>query len=119
MAIPELEVLNARRAWAESQALLGAVPSRTLGRVDVGWHVATTHPEVGAFAVARSGGPYDVDGPEELVGDILRLSVGGREVFVFCVGGADVPTDLSLSRPAFFKLDLLTRESVDALVEVI
>lgn len=113
--ITEMEVQHARRAFAEAQALLRGVATRSLGEIAVGWHGAAAHPEVGAFAVVRDGGPFD----DELIGDVLRLTVAGREAFVYCVGGADVPTDLSLSRPAFLRLDWLTRESTRAIVEVV
>lgn len=112
--VPEEEVLWARRAWGKSQALLDGSALRNYGPVAVGWHEATTHHEVGAFAVVRTGGPWD-----ELIGEILRLTYANRSVFVYCFGGANVPTDLSLSRPAFLRLALLSNESVNAIVEVV
>lgn len=110
----ELEVMWARRAIDTAQGYFRAAPVRAIGVMDVGWHDSTTHPEVGSFAVIRSGGLLD-DG--ETVGEIVRVGAGEREVFAFVIGGADVPTELSLSRPLFIRLALLTTEALSASVD--
>lgn len=109
----EMEVMWARRALAEAQDFLRGVPSGSPTPIDLGWHDSTTHPEVGSFAVVRAGGPLD----DSAVGSVMRLSFSGREVFAYVVGGADVPTDLSLSRPLFARLALLSSETVRATME--
>lgn len=110
----EQEVQWSRRAFPEAQALLRGVPLAGLRFVEVGWHDATTHPEVGSIAVVRTGGPL-----EDLVGEVLRVTRSGREVFVYCYGGAGVPTDLSLARRPFMALDHLARESSRCGVEAV
>lgn len=113
--VGETEILNARRAFPMAQALLSGVAVRRLPeRVAVGWYGTETHPEAGAFAVVRDG-----FGLDELVGEVLQVTVAGRSVYVYVVGARGVPTDIALSRRAFFALGRLSRESLLAGVEVV
>lgn len=115
MAVPEQELLDSRRAFPMAQSLLGDVPSRRLsGLVTVGWHANDVHPEAGSVAVVGRLSPL-----AGLVGDIVRVTVGTRQVFVFVLGARDVPVDLSLARRPFSVLALLTTTSVSAIVEVV
>jgi hypothetical protein len=111
-----LELESSRRAFPESQRLLGAPVERRLeGTVDLGWHGTETSDESGAVAVARLGGPYE----EVLVGEVLRFSTGVRECYVYCWETADIPWDLSVSRRAFAALGGLFHESLVVTVEVV
>lgn len=112
--IVEEEVALARRAFPKAQELLAGVPEGQPRYIDVGWYDSEAHPETGAFALAREGGPHT-----DLVGQILRVENEGRVVFVYVVGGGDVPHDLSLYRRAFFGLGLLTHESLGCHVEAV
>jgi hypothetical protein len=114
MAVIEPEILIGRRAFATAQQLLAGVPLRRLGRIDVGWYGTDTHPEQGAFAVVRDGA-----GLAELVGEVLKVTVGSRVVFVYVVGARGVPAQLAVSRRAFLALGLLSLDSVPAVVEVV
>ena len=113
-----IEMHNAQRGWDASQELLRGDPERRVGLIDVGWHEGTLHP-AGALALVRFGSDYaDPASADYLVGDVLRLSGGAREAFVYVYGAADVPYDLSLSRAAFIRLDRLTRSAAQFVVEV-
>lgn len=115
MAVTEPEILIGRRAFPMAQTLLAGVAVRRLaGRVDVGWYGTETHPEVGAFAVVRDGFGFD-----DLIGEVLRVTAARRSVFVYVVGARGVPTDIALSRRAFFGLGRLSHESLPAIVEVV
>lgn len=112
----EPEVMAARRAWAKSQELLAGVPLRTVsGALDVGWHDSAVEEEQGATAVVAVSAELD-----DLIGEVLRVSCGGRAIFVYVLGSRAVPTPLSVARHAFFPtLGLLTHESLSCRVEVV
>ena len=116
MAEPvEPEVAAARRSWLAAQAALDAPTVRVLpGTIATGWHDTSAHPERGFFAVVRQDGPL-----LDLIGELLRVSVRGRSVIVYCMASADVPFDLSLARRAMFPLAALPRDYVDCSVEVL
>lgn len=112
---PEPEILMGLRGFPDAQLdLAGSALSQWPGIVDVSWYDTAIRPEVGSFAVVRDGGPMG-----DLVGEILRIVYGERSVFVYCIGASDVPTDLALARRAFLALDVLNRESISVLVQVI
>lgn len=114
MAI-EQELLDSRRAFATAQELLAGVPSRRLsGLVTVGWHSNDVHPETGSVAVVGL-----TSGLDELVGEIVLVTVDSRSVFAWVIGARDVPVDLSLARRPFEALSLLAAESLAAVVEVV
>lgn len=115
VVIDEPEILTGRRAFPKAQQLLAGVPLRRLPeRVNVGWYGTETHPEAGSFAVVRDGAGLD-----DLIGEVLRVAVGARSVFVYVVGARGVPTDLALARRPFLALGLLSQESLPAVVEVV
>lgn len=111
----EPEIMWGRRAFPQAQQLLaGAIDHSLPGVVATGWHDTSVQAEMGAFAVVRGGAGLD-----DLIGEILLVEAQNRGVYVYCLGSADVPTDLSLARRAFFALGLLALESLDATVSVI
>lgn len=115
MAAAEPELLAIRRAFPKAQELLFSVPLSRIYAGPVGWHGTQVDPELGSSAaVVRSGAGLD-----ELIGEVLRITVGDRTpVFVYVVGARDVPTDVSVARRAFMALGLLAVEHVEAIVEV-
>lgn len=102
-----------RRAFPKSQELLAATPVRTVGVLSVGWHGASVHAEQGAAAVVGLDAGLD-----DLLGELLHVSVDGREVYVLVFGARDVTQPLSLARRAFAALGLLANEKLDCVVEV-
>lgn len=116
MAEPEPELLTIRRAFPEAQLALAGVPLDRVFAGPVGWHGTSVHPELGsAHAVVRSFSDLD-----ELIGEVLRITVPGRPpIFVYVVGARDVPWQVSVSRRAFMALGLLSAESVEAIVETV
>lgn len=106
--------LRAERAFPKAQELLAGVPLRSLGVMTVGWHDTLTHPKTGSFAVVADGA-----GLNDLIGEVLRLSRGEREVFALVFATRAVPTSLSLARRAFIGLALPALESIEVLVEVV
>ncbi|MGH2898977.1 MAG: hypothetical protein ACRDMZ_09920 [Solirubrobacteraceae bacterium] len=115
MAVTEPEILMGRRAFPTAQQLLAGVPLRRLpALVEVGWYGTETHSETGAFAVVRSGWGLD-----DLLGEVLKVTVGRRSVFVYVIGARGVPTDIALARRAFFEVGRLSHETLPAVVEVV
>lgn len=115
MPATEPEILAGRRAFAKAQELLaGATRVRIEGLVRTGWHDTAISPERPAFAVVRRDGPM-----LELIGEIIRVTLDDRSCFVYVLGSALVPVDLSLTRRAFMAIGLLAAESVDTTVEVV
>lgn len=112
--VTEPEILIGRRAFPMTQQLFAGVGRRLPEQVDIGWYGTETHPEAGAFALVRDGWGLD-----ELIGEILRVTVGTRAVFVYVVGARGVPTDIALSRRAFLALGRLSHESLTMTVEVV
>lgn len=113
----EPEILAGRRVFAVTQQLFAGAPLRRLPeRVSVGWHGTDVDAETGAFAVVRQSWGLD-----DLIGEVLRLTTDtGRVCFVYVLGARDVPTDISITRRAFFPtLALLAEESVRCIVEVV
>lgn len=110
----EPEVLHAQRAFATAQQLLAGVPVRQLAQREVGWYGTETHATQGAFALVRDG-----VGLDDLIGEVLRVRAGGREVFVYVMGARGIPVDIALARRAFLAIGRLSRESIRAVVEVV
>lgn len=111
----DIEIHQGRRAFGETQTLFGGAVFQRVGDfVDLGWYDTEVYPEAGSFAVVRAGGVY-----ADLVGEVLKVSNGSREVFVYCAGTADVPQDLALYRRAFLHLAVLAREKLTCVVEVV
>lgn len=113
------EVHVGRRAFGEAQDAFRDVPSARLDNfVDVGWYGTETHPEAGAFALVREGGPL-----EYLVGEILAVtrdvSADPQPTFVYVVGALPIPDDLALYRRAFLNFSGLFNDTVRCVVEVI
>lgn len=77
------------------------------------WHGTRVDPNRGSFAVVRADGPL-----AGLVGERLRVSFGGREVFVYVVATRAIDDDLSLARRAFAALAVLSTETLNVGVEV-
>lgn len=115
MAVVEQELLDSRRAWPQAQAIFAGTPLRRLAsRVEVGWHGNDVDSETGACAVVRDGAGLD-----DLIGEVIRVSIDSREAFVWVRGSRGVPHDISLTRRAMLSLGLLTHESIACVIEVI
>lgn len=112
----EREVLAGRRAFATAQALLFGAPLRRLpAEVEVGWYDSRTHPEEGSFALLRDGAELD-----DLLGEVILVTVGYRQAFAYVLGIRAIPTDIALARNAFAHgLGRLSHESLPATVEVV
>lgn len=110
----EPELLICQRAFPEAQRLLSGARNYGVGLLPVGWHDADVEPIQGAAAVVRRGSPL-----EPLRGEILRISVGDRSAYVWVIAGADVETDLSISRRAMLAVGYLAASSILLDVEVI
>lgn len=105
----EVEILIGRRVFAVAQALFAGSPIEPPVALQVGWHDSTVQVEDGSFAVVSP--TFD-----ELVGEIVVVRFGPRQVFAYVLQTGDVPVDLSLTRRAFVGLDLLTSEAITAMV---
>lgn len=102
---------SASGGFADAQAALRGVRESLFGTIEVGWHDTVVDSHEGCFALVRTGA--DNDG---LVGEVLEVRYAGKSVFVYCVGSADVPTDISLSRRAFIALEPLWADSLKAAI---
>jgi hypothetical protein len=115
----ELEIMQGRRAFPETQRLwLVSSTERAPREVAVGWHEpydasSETIRETGAFALVRADGPY-----ADLVGEFLMVTVGRVTIVVYCLGAADVPSDISLTRRAFLALGPLWEARLAASVVI-
>lgn len=116
MLPPEPEVLDARQGFPDAQQDLAGPPLETVaGFHSCGWYGTTLNDERGCFAVVGDEGPL-----AELIGDRLLLRYGLRSIYVYCFASApDLEQDIVITRRAFAALDLLARESIDVLIEVI
>jgi hypothetical protein len=107
----------ARLPFAESQSVFGAAGALagTARSGRAGWHGPSVDPERGAFAIARTGGPF-----EDLVGERLKITrkIGSvqRSVYVYCHDEQEWPDnvtdeDLSLTGRAWLAIGGLYEES--------
>jgi hypothetical protein len=109
--------LMGRRAFATAQAAFAGEPAgdRERRRMSVGWHAPEFDTETGYFALVDDG---DV-GAADLIGEIVKVTIEGRSIYVYVLGARALPTRLSLCRQAFVHLARLSLDSVDAIVEVV
>jgi hypothetical protein len=112
--LPDEEL--AARGWYSAQAALaGPVVPKTRLAVSVEWHHTAVDDHEGAFALVREGGPL-----EEMVGDVLLVSYGGRAVYAYVVDASDeMDADLSLARRAFLGLANLATDEQQMTMEVV
>lgn len=109
--IPEEEL--AAYGWNTAQRMLAGPVVGAPMATTVEWHHTALDERIGAFAVAREGGPL-----ESLVGDVVRITYGSRHAFVYVADVADLEADLSLARRAFFALADLALDEIQATLEV-
>jgi hypothetical protein len=119
------DVELARLPWVLAQRVLGATgpATRTPRAATCGWHGAKTDPEVGAFCIVRSDGPF-----ADLVGERVRVTyrVGTNErtVALYCHDEQSFPPeaameDLSLTKRAFLALAPLSRDWLPVSLQVL
>lgn len=119
------DIYLGRLAWEASQRAFNDTsgPQRkSLVVARAGWHGVNFDPEVGAFAIAREGGPC-----EELVGRRLRVTrrhgAFSRSISVYCYAEKPFPAevqdeDLSLTRRAFLGISGWEQDTVTVDLEV-
>lgn len=115
----EPEILDGSRAWPEAQAIFSTqgVPdlrARISRMVEASWYDTSVSEYEGAFCLIQSGSDL-----EYLVGDLLRVVYRQREVYVYCVGGAELTTDFALARRAYFALRDLAVDPITVIVQPI
>ena len=101
--------------WAEGQAVLaaGAPLAGSAKIASCGWHGTRTDPNRGWFAVVAQAGPL-----ADLLGERVRVTAAGRSLCALVVDSRDVAEDISLARPAFARLAVLSTEQLTVRVEV-
>lgn len=118
----EPNLMIVRRSFPSAQEVFSSMSPEgaDVRSIEVGWHGTGVYPEDGAVAVVRIGGPLT-----DLVGEVLRV---GREgvpsdlstpVYVWCMGEAECPADLSLTRRAFLAFAPLSHGRTQCLVEIV
>lgn len=114
LEIDEPLILDGSRAFPETQnAFSGPVDStRARHLVACSWYDTSLSDYEGAFCLIQAGSEL-----EELVGDIVSVKYRGKEIFVYCVGGAELTTDFALFRRAFFALEDLAYDEINAVVQ--
>lgn len=108
--LDEPEILEGTRAWDESQVAFTGAPDPAGHRYDVEctWYDVDIEDTEGAFCLIRIGSEL-----EALVGEVVRVERQDRPaIFVYCLGGEDLPVDLALTRQAFMRLDLLSKSII-------
>lgn len=110
----EIEILDAARAWETSQALFlhGADETRTRFHVACGHYDEVLDPNVGACCLVRQGSDL-----EELVGEFVIVTFLRVKLYLYCVGGAPLDTDVALTRRAFMELAPLWTATVPVYVQ--
>lgn len=109
LPLDEPEILNGTRAWPETQAeFVGAPdPNRKRYAIESSWYDTTTNQHEGAFCMVQSGSEM-----EELIGDIVQVVYKNKQIYVYCVGSADLSADFALARTAFFNIELLSSDDI-------
>jgi hypothetical protein len=111
----EPEVLDARQCFADAQRSLEGVTEARIGAFHTcGWYGTEVNDERGSFALVDEAGPL-----ADLIGDRLRIRYDRREVYVYCFGSTDLPVDVAITRRAFARLDLLAKDEINVIVEVV
>lgn len=119
----ETDIYLSRLPFPEAESAL-----RTAGRglsaprlTNAGWHDTFIDPETGAVALVRAGGAF-----EDLLGERIRVTtqtqLNNRAVIAYVHNLADEDVfdwDLSLPRHLFSQLQLLAKETVPVVVEVL
>lgn len=110
----ELEILAGRRCFAVAQELFSGSAIAPAQQLEVGWHDSSVNPETGSFAVVAPGAGLD-----DLIGEIVAVTLRKRQVFAYVLGWGDIPTPFSLTRRLFAALSVLTVENVTAAVAAV
>lgn len=113
---PEEEI--AHLPWAESQAIFGATGTviSTLLPGSLGWYGSSFDDDLGAFALAGEGGPF-----ESLVGQRIAITYGPRAAYVYVRDAAVLNDgeDLAVPLRVYAALDLLTQVPIEVEVEAL
>lgn len=112
----EPEILDGTRAWSKTQQLFHGVidPGRRRFATEATWYDTSLNEHVGAFCVVQAGGIM-----EELIGDFVRFSWRNKEQFLYCVGGAEIPTEFAVSRLAWLHLTEMSIDRVQCGVQAL
>lgn len=111
----EPEILAGLKGFPDAQtAFAGEVFSTWPSALTLGWYDTSLREEAGSFAVVRANAGFD-----DLVGEVLRVTVERRSVFAYCLSAEDIPDDVGLYRRAFLALAVLSTEQLLARVDVI
>ena len=117
MTTIEPDILDGRRSHEAAQRAFAGAPDSAFPRheAEIGWYDGAVDENEGCFALVRAGGPLD----DELIGRVVRVTWADRSIHVYCVGAADLPTDIALHRSAFFRLHMLWRDSLRGSAQVV
>lgn len=111
---PELEILAARRAFSVAQAMLSGAPIGAVRSIDLGWYDTSVNRETGSF------GLIDTDsGLDDLIGEIVSVTLNNRVVFVYVLQAASLPTPFGITRRSFAAICRLSAESVGVKVAAV
>lgn len=113
----EPEILDGSRAWLETQdAFRGHVdPSRKRHSVRCTWYDTTVSEYEGAFCVVQQDSDL-----EELIGELVRVSQAGKEIFLYCVGATpDIPFPFAITRRAMLGFAPLSHDSIEVMAQAL
>jgi hypothetical protein len=105
----EPEILTATRSWDHSQAEFLGIPDPNrpaYGKL-CAWYDTSVSEFEGACAMIQSGSAL-----EDLVGDIVRVTYRDKEIFVYVIGGTELPTEIALTRMAWGRLENLSKDEI-------
>ena len=108
MYLGRLPYVAAQNALAAQGVVLGTTQAAGLG-----WHGTLTDVETGSFCLVQTDGTL-----ADLVGERLRISVGGRSVCAYCIRTADIIEDISVTRHLFAQLAPLATDELAVTVEI-
>lgn len=116
LEIDEPEILDGSRAWPKTQLLFVAPVDPLSKRWETfcSWYDTSISEYEGAFCVIQSGSDM-----EALVGRHVQINYNEKDVYLYCVGGAELPTPIAITRRAFMELDALSLDSIEVMVQAL
>ncbi len=114
LSTDETELLDASRSWPETQRLFMAGVDQTRRQYEVAasWYDRSFDGSVGACCFIQQGSLL-----EELVGDFVVVTLEGRKLYLYCVGGGPIETEIAVTQRAFIEMAPLWKESVPVYVQ--
>lgn len=111
----EPEIVDARLPFDAAQVQLDGLTEQQLTeRYILGWYGSAFHPDRGCYGIVNENGPL-----VDYIGDRVRITHGQRAVNAYLFGSGDIPYDFVITRRTFAGLELLAKDQIKVLIEVL